>query len=163
MATETKLYGQGIQIEGLREWVKELRQAPERLDKPMRAQFREIAAEVRTKARAAAQEHHPPAGPNTGRPHKQHWSALVSSITSGADSDTPWLKLGSERVPWALGFEFGSRKNRYPQFPVWRGFGRQAGYFFWPAIRAEEPDMKDRMLKAVDETFALAYPDGAKS
>lgn len=149
--------GDVVQIDGLREFVAALKEAPDRLDKQMRAAFREIAADVRTAARANASEQHPESRPNSHRQHKQHWSALSSAITSGADSDTPWVKLGSAKVPWALGYEFGSQRHR--QFPAWRGSGTGAGYFFWPAIREKQGEVNEKMLEAVDAAFDAAYPD----
>lgn len=139
-------------IEGLSELIKAMRGAPERLDKQIRAGFREVAKGVREEARARASLMRPRSAPSRREP-KQHWDALVKSITSGADSDSPWIRVGSNSVEWATSFEFGSR--RYREFP-WRGNSTGAGYFLWPTIRDSEEEIRAAMLAAVDEALGLA-------
>ena len=141
-------------IEGLSELIRDLRKAPERLDKQIRAGFREVAKGVREEARDAAALVRPRSAPPAGRARarRQHWDALIKSITSGADADTPWVRVGSSSVPWAMSFEYGSR--RYREFP-WRGNSTGAGYFLWPSVRANEGEIKAAMLAAVDEALGL--------
>jgi len=141
-------------VEGLSELIRELRQSPERLDKAIRARFRIIAKDVRDQARGAAEMLHPHTRVEARRT-PQHWADLVSSITSGADSDTPWVRVGSNKVEWATSFEFGDR--RYRQFP-WQGNSTDAGYFLWPTIRASREEILTGMVAAVDEAFAPAFP-----
>jgi hypothetical protein len=140
-----------------------LRQSPERLDLQVRKVFRELAADVRTEARSRASGSHPVAQFPRNRPRRgtQHWKDLVNSIKSGASSTSPTVSIGSDRVPWALGFEFGSlRGPKKRQFPPWRGRGDSAGYFFYPAVRAAEDRIWPEMERAVDEAFAAAFPEG---
>lgn len=139
-------------IEGLSELIRDLRKAPERLDKQIRAGFREVAKGVREEARDAAALVRPRSSPAGGRASRQHWDALVKSITSGADAESPWVRVGSNAVPWAMSFEYGSR--RYREFP-WRGNSTGAGYFLWPSVRANEGEIKAAMLAAVDEALGL--------
>lgn len=56
----------------------------------------------------------------------------------------------------ALGAEFGARN--YPQFEEWRGAGREAGYFLWPTIRAEERRIVDMYGDAIDDLMSKAFP-----
>lgn len=140
-------------IEGLSELIRDLRGAPERLDKEIRRRFREVAKDVREQARDAAATVRPRSHADRPRALKQHWDALVKSITSGADSDSPWIRVGSNSVEWATSFEFGSR--RYREFP-WRGNSTGAGYFLWPTIRDSEEEIRAAMLAAVDEALGLA-------
>lgn len=142
---------------GLRELIAELRKSPERLDKKFRAEFRKIAADVRDRARSSAASSRPvgPSRPRTNQP--QHWRDLVNSIRSGAQSDSPTVSIGRSSVPWALGFEFGSAVHR--QFPPWRGNGGDAGYFFWPEIRAAREEIAKRALEAIEDALRPAFPD----
>lgn len=58
------------------------------------------------------------------------------------------------------GAEFGS--DRFRQFSPWRGNDRGAGYFLWPTVRGEAPEIMDRygeaLMDAVDK--AAARGDG---
>ena len=68
----------------------------------------------------------------------------------------------------ALGAEFGADRNQrrlgrpggkvtpvtgWNQFKPWRGSDRGAGYFLWPAIREQEPEIINRYSKLFDELF----------
>src|SRR5690348_883428 len=64
--------------------------------------------------------------------------AVINSIRAAKAARSATVSLGSNKVSWAAGWEFGSLK--YKQFPYWRGNGEDAGYFMWPAIRAKRPD-----------------------
>jgi hypothetical protein len=147
----------GIEVEGLRQFMRGLRQAPERLDKDIRKEFREIAATVRDRARAAAWGRRSAVGGGPKRVRSmQSWRDLVNTIRSGSNPE-PYVALGSDRVPWVLGHEFGS--GRYPQFPPWRGNKADAGYFFYPAVRAETQNVVERMAEVVDRVLSEAYPE----
>jgi hypothetical protein len=144
------------------DFIRALRQSPDRLDKQVRKAFRESSKRVRDDARKRARGiRHLGQGPADGAPARlraqlaQHWSDLITSITSGATSDAPYAAVGSTRVPWALGWEFGSRHR---QFPPWRGAGRDAGYFFWPAIREAAPRVEREMVDAINDAFREAFP-----
>lgn len=159
-------------IEGLDELIKELRGAPERLDKQVRAGFRKIATRVRDEARAEAGSQHPSGRARTRNTQTQHWRDLVKSITSGAEAASPWVKVGSGGLAWALGYEFGSggspgvraagsgrrRQGPYPQFPPWRGNSTGAGYFLWPTIRGQREEILAGMVEAVETTLWPSDP-----
>lgn len=152
-----------IEVVGLREFLAQLRKAPERTDLEIRKRFRVIANRVRDLQRTAAEGAHPKGGAagTASRGSRggrvQHWRDLVNSIRSGTQSDSPYVAIGSDRVPWALGFEFGSLQ--YRQFPPWRGNGRDAGHFFWPTLRDETARIVDEMGEAVDAALSEAYPE----
>lgn len=140
-------------------FMKLLRQTPERLDLEVRKRFREIAADVRSEARAAAERERPQATGvrRTVRKSGQHWRDLVNSIKSGSTSASPHVAIGSARVPWALGFEFGAGPGKR-QFPPWRGSGDSAGYFFWPAVRERSGEVGRQMVAAIDDAMQEAFP-----
>lgn len=146
-----------IKIEGIADLVADLRKAPERLDKEFRARFRVIAKGVREDARDRAMLMHPRMPRERKRALKEHWDALVKSITSGAESNTPWVRVGSNSLAWATSFEFGSR--RYREFP-WLG---RDGYFLWPAIYENSDEIKAQMLAAIDEAVGYEWSAGLGS
>lgn len=117
--------------------------SPARLDKDMRASFRGLAVTVRDDARARARGEKP-TGKRPQRKGSYTWNKLVNSITSGADADTPTLKIGNASVPGWAGWEFGS--DRLPQF----GPRRKEGNFFFPTVRAAIPEMNEAAQKVVD-------------
>jgi len=115
--------GADIKIEPpLDVWMRLLRESPERVDKEVRKRFRDIARDVRDDARSAARAGHPVARFPRTRRGGQRWSDLVNSIRSGATSTTPYVAIGSARVPWALGFEFGSLGDRTVKAEGFAGF-----------------------------------------
>lgn len=130
---------QGI---GIRDLINEMKAAPERLDKDMRASFRRLAITGREDARAVARREHPVA---KTRKHKGEykWKTVVNAIQSGADDDTPTLNFGSKRVPGWAGWEFGS--DKLPNF----GRREPQGRFFFPTVRKLVPDMNIAAEKIV--------------
>lgn len=158
-----------VRIEpSIREYMKILKASPERLDLAVRKRFREAAAEIRDDARGAARANRPDPSKvrsitTERRPKvagRQHWDQLVNSITSGSQSDRPTVSIGSERVPWALGFEFGSLGGPHKnQFPAWLGNGLDAGHFFYPAVRRNTDAMIAKMVDIMNEAFAEAFPN----
>lgn len=70
----------------------------------------------------------------------------------------------------AMGAEFGAQRNQrrntsrglmigWNQFQPWRGSGGDAGYFLWPAIRAETDRIVEVIDDALDPLFRIAFPD----
>lgn len=142
----------------IQQWMRQLKEASDdRLDLEVRKVWRESAERVRGRARGRAQGARPPASdkPNNG---PQHWQDLVNSIKSGATGKSPFVSVGSSRVPWALGFEYGSAQHR--QFPPWLGNGPTAGRFFWPQIREDRPQVVKEATDALEEAFGKAFPKG---
>lgn len=134
--------------DGVRQLVDLFKRTPERLDKDMRASFRALAVKVRDDARARARGDKP-TGKRPQRKGKYTWNKLVNSITSGAESDTPIIKLGSASVPGWAGWEFGS--DRFPQF----GNRRKEGNFFFPTVLGAIPEMNEAVQKVVDDYVEL--------
>lgn len=135
--------------DGIRQIVALFKAMPERLDKDMRASFRKVAEGVRDDARAKARSQHPQGMQRRKRKGAYKWSRLVNSITSGSDSDTPTMKLGSASVPGWAGWEFGS--DRFPQF----GERHKPGRFFFPTVMEAIPDMNERVKEIVDDYLDL--------
>lgn len=139
-----------------------LRLVPGRLDLQVRKQFRELAATVRSEARANAAAARPQRRSLRSTPSRGtgSWRDLVNSIRSGSSDRGPTVSVGSEKAPWVLGFEFGSlRGPRKRQFPAWSGNGDAAGYFFYPAVRAGQERILAGMDAALDEAARQAFPE----
>jgi len=149
-----------IEVRGVTELVRELKGMPERLDKEMRKEFREVAMDVRDKARARARH---PVQRDPSRPKSRgsyHWRQLVNSIVSGASGDSPTVSYGSGRVPGWAGWEFGGNL-RYKQFPVRtpkQGRGN-AGRFFFPSVMEEARGVDERVQKIAEEYIRRAFPE----
>lgn len=78
----------------------------------------------------------------------------AETLRGGSEQRRAVIRMGSRRVPWTAGAEYGS--IRYRQFPAWRGSGRDAGYFVWPAIRRELPAMVHTYNEGVRRLFEEA-------
>lgn len=79
--------------------------------------------------------------------------------------------LGNARTPFAIGAEFGAGQNivrrsvngrsfrGYNQFRQWRGSDSGAGYFLYPAIRAETDKIVEVYGDSIDKLMSKAFPD----
>jgi hypothetical protein len=147
--------------DSLKELVKLLKQYPDRLDKEMRARFRELAKRIRDIARQEAQAARPTA---LTPKHKgdYHWGQLVNSITSGADVDAPWVQYGRDNIAGWAGWEFGS--DKWPQFPPrsaqWVNGGND-GYFFYPTVRRESEHLDVEILEIAYDIARQMFGDSA--
>jgi hypothetical protein len=78
---------------------------------------------------------------------------------------------GGARAPFFGGAEFGAPSDQarvgpsgrrylgHNQFQPWRGSTRQAGYFLYPAIRANEAQIVEMYGDAIERLAAKAFPD----
>ena len=78
---------------------------------------------------------------------------------------------GGAKAPFFGGAEFGAQQNRkrtspsgrtflgHNQFQPWRGSGSTAGYFLYPAIRAETARIVEIYGDAIDRITKPAFPD----
>lgn len=79
------------------------------------------------------------------------------SARAGRAKNAASVTIGGASSPFALGAEFGS--NRFRQFDPWRGSGKGAGYWLWPAVRSEDRAIERVYEQAVDKAAARAFPD----
>lgn len=82
----------------------------------------------------------------------------IAGIKATATQRQATIVLDGATFPALLGREFGSA--RFKQFPAWRGNGQDAGYFLFPTLREELPEMLDDLQDAIDELAAKAFPIG---
>lgn len=81
----------------------------------------------------------------------------AKSLRAGRAKNSASVTIGGASAPFALGAEFGS--NRFSQFRPWRGSGKGAGYWLWPAVRAEDRAIERVYEQAIDKATARAFPD----
>jgi hypothetical protein len=135
-----------IEIDGLKQLLRDVRRVEQDLPKVMRQQLVPISQTVLTSARGRAQ--------SLGGVHRH---AARRGLRAGATQNTAWIKLVASREPTILGAEFGGgRRSTTRQFPPWRGSGGGAGYFVYPTIRAKSGEISGRLETAVVRLFRSA-------
>lgn len=139
-----------VQIEGLNEFRRALKAADAALPKEMAAANQRLGQRYFVpEARRRA----------TGRTNPRPGHKVIDSIKASRVQSGVVVQMGRNSIPWAVGHEFGS--NRYKQFPARSGrFGRgNAGYFFYPAVRATMGKIRDAYGDILDGLMAKAFPD----
>ena len=140
--TQRSTFGGAVRVEGLREFAKAARNADRRFSKDLRLAHKETAETVVQKARVEASRH----GRQAAR--------AASSLRSRGESLYSTVVLGSARVPWALGANFGAIHNNprtttrgrmlgWNQFPEWGGnqfTGGANDLFLYRTIRRSRID-----------------------
>ncbi len=145
-----------IQTSGLKELVRGLKGGEERLDKEIRAGVAALAKDVAADAKGMAANLTPKVP-----------ARVIGSISGRAQAASADIKLGSNSVPFALGWEFGARHNverttahgpmlGWNQFPQTRGRGATAGYFLYPAVRKHRDELFDKLLNVIEEVMGKA-------
>jgi hypothetical protein len=132
--------GEGrVQVDGLKELVRDLRKVEHGLPGAMRQAMLPISQSVVTTARARGQ--------SLGGVQAH---AVKRGLRGGATRNTAWIKLAASREPTILGAEFGGgHRPTTRQFPPWRGSGGGAGYFVYPTIRGKAGEIAGLLEAAV--------------
>lgn len=151
---------EGIEIEGLRQFARELKAISPDLDAELKALNFQVASKVKDDAvaRAAGQ------GPMVRR--------AAQSLRAAKQAARAAVFLGNKSTPFAFGAEFGSGRNQprqlpnegttrlgWNQFRPWAGSGSTAGYFLYPAIRQDMPEIVDMYGDAVEKIAKQAFPE----
>jgi hypothetical protein len=145
VAGEVKVTG----VEGLAKLAKDLRAIDPKLAKELQKTNKEAAGKVAQAAKSAY----------SGR-HRQRSGKGASSIRPLATQTRAQVALGGARAPYMLGQEFGSAQGpNKQQFPPYSGNGPSAGYFFYPAVRAEADKLTETYAKALDQVIKPVFPD----
>ena len=139
----TAIQGNSIQVIGLTEFIREVKEVDPKIASEMTKAFRTIAKEIRDKSQQEA------SGFGGVRAH------VAPSIKASAGMRGASISVGGPDFPMALGAEFGSIE--YHQFPAWRGNLTDAGYMVYPTIRAYQDKAEqlvvDSFLHATDQAF----------
>lgn len=138
MATRTTRVKSGaIQVEGLARLNAALKELDNGLAKVAREGSKEIATDVAEKARGLAQSLGGVA------------AHVAPSVKASVGAKSAGVAIGGAAYPMAAGAEFGA--YQYAQFQPWRGNGSGAGYFLYPTIREEAPEITERFLEHFDD------------
>lgn len=140
------------ETDGLREALKAMTKA-ERMEvgKELRAEFNELATDVIAAAKARAGTRMRQRAADTLRPGSTSLGAAVffGRGFAGAFGAEYGAYSGQRRIT-KRGYVSG-----WNQFDFWRGSDSDAGYFLWPAIRAEVKsnldDLADRLAEILAE------------
>lgn len=133
-----------VRIDGLDEFRRSLARAGVDTKKAIGEANRKVGGLVVDEAKARA-----PRAPNA-----RQAAAAAASLRAASQQARVLVRLGSSRIPFALGAEHGS--DRFRQFPAHKGKG---GYWFWPAVEALRPEIADSYLDRIEQAARQAFPD----
>lgn len=74
---------------------------------------------------------------------------VAPSIKASAGAAFAAVAFGGPAYPMAGGAEFGAKN--FKQFKPWKGNDHTAGYFIYPAIRADQDRIQTEYTKALDD------------
>ena len=134
--------GGGVQVNGLPELSRALRNVDPALQRELRRMNLDIADFVADDAKAAAYSLGGVA------------AKVAPSIKANAGSGWAGISLGGSAYPMAGGAEFGA--YRYKQFQPWTGNDENAGYFVYPAIRRDADRIETAAGDALDRMIQKA-------
>jgi hypothetical protein len=143
--------GPAVEVEGLKELRRELKQLGPQWPKELRKANKEAADIAASASRSNAH----------GGTRQQ--SAAASAIKASGTQSAAQVVIDAGRVPFALGAFLGSRA--YPQFPEWVGNSWEPGgpggpYAVNPAIREKEDEIIETYGDALDRLTCAAFPSG---
>lgn len=133
-----------VQVEGLRDLNRALKQLGPDAQKELRDASKEVAGFVARDASAAARSLGGVA------------AHVAPSIRAVGGVGGAGVSFGGSAYPMAGGAEFGS--IRYKQFKPWRGNGPDAGYFVYPAIRQDADRIVTEFTQAVNKVIEKRFP-----
>lgn len=163
-----KDYGQTIQVRNLRVFRDTLKDTAVGLPKVLQRANKLVAQFVVDRAGARARA----LGPAEAR--------AATGLSASAGQLTGTVRLNADKVPGALGEEFGAAHNSerivrphpgsrswetrtrmlgWNQFPMWTGNRGDAGTFLYPTIRDTREEQIDLYDQAVAGIMAGAFPD----
>lgn len=136
----TKIRSGAVEVSGLRELNKALKELGPQFPKEMRKTNKAVAEDVASEARSRALSLGGVA------------AKAAPSVKASAGATSGGVAVGSNSAPWALGAEFGGgRRKTTQQFKPWRGSGASAGYFVYPTIRENADEIVEAYSEGMDE------------
>jgi hypothetical protein len=149
--------GYGANIEGLAQFTRALAAVGERFPQEVKEANYNVADKLAMAAKAKA----------SGLSRQQ--SAAARSLRATKTQNYAAVRMGSARVPFALGAEFGARKRTRSGkiargFRLWRGnqfmsWNGGPGYFLHPSIREKGPELINEYMRAIDRISGEAFPE----
>lgn len=157
MATR-KIRTGDVQVSGLRELNKALKQLPGDLNKELPKTSKKVAGIV-------ADDAHSNALGLGGVAAK-----VAPSIRAVGGAKSAGVGFGGAAYPMGAGAEFGAGRDAqrtrssgtyigFRQFQPWRGNDRRAGYFVYPSIRSNSDRIVEEYTQAMDDLLKRAFPD----
>jgi hypothetical protein len=150
----------GLRVVGLREYRRDLKRADAAIGPAIREANRRVAEVVAARARqnAATQPRIHARRPRAVTSQRQHWGDYVQSIKALASQTRAQVSLGSARVPWALGQNFGAVTKT--QFPP--SLGHHGGdYALYKSIEETTLDQIRVFRQETDTVWRIAHPEAA--
>ena len=145
MARKSAVGAVGINIEGLEELSRALKELDSDLPKELRKANKEVATFVASDARSAASGLGGVA------------AKAAPSVKPSAGATYAGVALGGGAYPFAAGAEFGGQgRPTTMQFQPWRGSGPGAGYFLYPTITRNSDRIEDEYGTALDDLIRKA-------
>lgn len=138
-----------VDVQGLREFRRELKKLDGRFPKELRAINKRAADMIVPPARRNAGASRPNQAGGTAR----GGSKLVGTVRALASQSRAHVAMGGARVPWARGTEWGS-SGRYRQFPA----RSSDGYVLYPAVKEMLPAIRAAYGDMVDQLLREAFP-----
>lgn len=136
---------ESVRVEGLRDFIRELRALDATLPKEVRSITKDLADDVADKSGQSF------SGRSGVAPK------VAASVKALAQQRGAQVKFGGPQWPYAMGAEFGS--SRYKQFEPWRGSGAGAGYSVFPVVRKERERIVVFFNRGLKHLFAKAFPN----
>ena len=151
-------YSQVVSVRGLREFRAALKDASDRLPRELGRAHRDVARFVVEMATQRAMQ--------TSREAARGARGLAWS----GGQLTSTVRLSGDKVPGALGSEFGAAHNiprqtsrgvvrGWNQFETWRGNKADAGLWLFPTIRSTQAEQLALYERMVELLMKTAYPD----
>ncbi|HKY57854.1 MAG TPA: hypothetical protein VJL80_07435 [Aeromicrobium sp.] len=142
MARAQRIKTGTIEVHGLRELNRALKKVEGGTPNALRDTNKKVAESVTSKARSRA------TGLGGVAAH------VAPSLRANAGATSAAVAGGGAAYPMFGGAEFGA--IRFKQFQPWRGNGSDAGYFLYPAIRDEAPNIESEYREALDDLIRKA-------
>lgn len=149
--------GYGANIEGLTQFTRTLAAAGERFPQEIKDANYDVADKLVMYAKEKA----------SGLSRQQ--MAAARSLRATKTQNYAAVRMGSARVQYAFGAEFGARKRTRTGriargFRLWRGnqfmsWNGGPGYFIHPSIREHGPELINEYMQAVDRIAGEAFPE----
>lgn len=150
--------GYGANVEGLAQFSRALAQiGADGLRSEVKQANYDVADKLTNAAKSKA----------AGLNRQQRQAAL--SLRATRTQNYAAVRLGSARVPYALGAEFGAVKRTHTGkiargFRPWRGnqfsgWSGGPGYFLHPTIREKAPELINEYMNRIDHIMTEAFPE----
>lgn len=141
----TRIKSGSVDVEGLRELQRALRELPKEHRRELTKANKEAANIVTGRAKARAFSLGGVA------------AHVAPGIRASAGQTSAGVAFGGPAYPMAGGAEFGSIK--YKQFAPWRGNGPDAGYFVYPTIRDDAGEWIEPYEESIRDAIKRAGLD----